>query len=46
VEQFPYEQAEQATRILFRLIESKGVPPDMQRKVLLDSKVIVNGQVE
>lgn len=42
VEQFPYQQAEQATAILFRLIEAKGVAGDIPKKVILESKVIVN----
>lgn len=45
VEQFPYQQAEKATEILFRLIDAKEGREDMERKVVLDSKVIVNKEV-
>ncbi len=42
VEQFPYQQAEKATGILFRLINAKGDAADIPRKIILESKVIVN----
>ena len=42
VEQFPYQQAEKATDILFELIDSKGSRESIQQKVVLESKVIVN----
>jgi len=42
VEQFPYQQAEKATDILFQLIDSKDGRDDIERKVVLESKVIVN----
>jgi len=42
VEQFPYQQAEKATDILFQLIDSKDGRDDVERKVVLESKVIVN----
>jgi DNA-binding LacI/PurR family transcriptional regulator len=43
VEQFPYEQAEKATEILIRLINSKNQPDEtMERKVILESKLIVH----
>ncbi|MBC7949687.1 MAG: LacI family DNA-binding transcriptional regulator [Chitinophagaceae bacterium] len=42
VEQFPYEQAEKATTILFQLINKKEPVENIQKKVVLDSKVIVN----
>ncbi|HEX7904169.1 MAG TPA: LacI family DNA-binding transcriptional regulator [Chitinophagaceae bacterium] len=41
VEQFPYQQAEKATDILFRLINNKNDTPDIKRKTVLDSKVVV-----
>jgi LacI family transcriptional regulator len=42
VEQFPYQQAEKATEILLQLIQSKGANENIVKKVLLESKVIVN----
>ena len=42
VEQFPYQQAEKATDILFQLINAKGTKEQIERKVVLESKVIVN----
>ena len=43
VEQFPYEQAEKATEILIRLINSKNQPDEkMERKIILESKLIVH----
>lgn len=42
VEQFPYQQAEKATDILFRLIQSKGSDKTIPHKVVLESKVVVN----
>ncbi|MEJ0107094.1 MAG: LacI family DNA-binding transcriptional regulator [Bacteroidota bacterium] len=43
VEQYPYEQAEKATEILIRLINSKGqLAEDIDRKVILESKLIVH----
>jgi LacI family transcriptional regulator len=42
VEQFPYEQAEKATEILFRLINSKGAAEGIERKIVLESKVVIN----
>ncbi|MBK9382374.1 MAG: LacI family DNA-binding transcriptional regulator [Chitinophagaceae bacterium] len=44
VEQFPYQQAEKATQILLQLITSKEAGDSIPRKVLLESKVIVNKQ--
>src|SRR6185295_5447465 len=45
VEQFPYQQAERATGILFDLINAKGGKEDIEKKVVLDSKVIVNREI-
>ena len=40
VEQFPYQQAEKATEILFRLISAKGIDDDIPKKLVLESKVV------
>ena len=45
VEQFPRQQAEKATHILFDLINGKNVKENGSRKVVLESKVIVNKEV-
>ena len=42
VEQYPYQQAEKAAEILFRLIKSKGEDKDIPVKIVLESKVMVN----
>jgi DNA-binding LacI/PurR family transcriptional regulator len=42
VEQFPYQQAEKATEILFHLIDSRNTSDHIDRKLVLESKVIVN----
>lgn len=42
VEQFPYQQAEKATDILLRLIQSKGLDESIPKKIVLESKVVVN----
>jgi DNA-binding LacI/PurR family transcriptional regulator len=44
VEQFPYQQAEKATEILLQLINAKNEEEidNIQRKVVLESKVVVN----
>lgn len=42
VEQFPYQQAEKAAHILLQLIQSKGVNDHIPRKIVLESKVVVN----
>ena len=42
VEQFPYQQAEKASDILFRLITSKGFDETIPHKTMLESKVVVN----
>ena len=43
VEQFPYQQAEKATEILLRLIQSKGEDENVPHSIVLESKVVVNG---
>ncbi len=45
VEQFPYLQAEKATDILFRLIDTKDAKEKIEKKIVLESKVIVNREV-
>jgi LacI family transcriptional regulator len=45
VEQFPYLQAEKATDILFQLIDAKEGRENIEKKLVLDSKVIVNKEV-
>lgn len=42
VEQFPYQQAEKATRVLLQIITSGNMDVGFPRKILLESKVIVN----
>lgn len=42
VEQFPYEQAEKATEMLLQLINDKNAGDGMERKIVMQSKVIVN----
>lgn len=42
VEQFPYQQAEKATEILLKLINSKGAEENIPKKIMLESKVVVN----
>ena len=42
VEQFPYQQAERAAGILLQLIQSKGADESIPKKVMLESKVVVN----
>ncbi len=42
VEQFPYQQAEKAAEIIFRLINAKGADENIPRKIVLESKVVVN----
>lgn len=44
VEQFPYQQAEKATRVLLQIITSGNMEAGIPRKTLLESKVIVNRQ--
>ena len=45
VEQFPYQQAEKATDILFKLINQLEPKESIEKKVVLESKVIVNKEV-
>jgi LacI family transcriptional regulator len=45
VEQFPYQQAEKATDILFQLIDTKEGKDNIEKKVVLESKIIVNREV-
>jgi DNA-binding LacI/PurR family transcriptional regulator len=42
VEQFPYQQAEKATGILLQLIGANENTPAPEKKLLLESKVVVN----
>lgn len=42
VEQFPYQQAEKASRMLLDLIHAKGKPLIMDKRVVLESRVVVN----
>lgn len=42
VEQFPYQQAEKASAILFQLIQSKGEAIEMEKRIVLDSSVVVS----
>ena len=46
VEQFPYQQAEKATEILFQLIQNKGLKEDIPKKLILESKLVVNMEVK
>jgi DNA-binding LacI/PurR family transcriptional regulator len=45
VEQFPYEQAEKATTMLLQLINDKTSGETMEKKIVLDSRVIVNDSI-
>ncbi len=45
VEQFPYQQAEKATGILFQLINAKVAKENIEKKIVLESKVIVNKEI-
>jgi DNA-binding LacI/PurR family transcriptional regulator len=42
VEQFPYEQAEKATSMLIQLINNKNAEESIERKVVMQSKVIIH----
>lgn len=44
VEQFPYQQAEKATEILFQLIQSRDPVEKIPQKILLESKVVVSSE--
>jgi excisionase family DNA binding protein len=44
VEQFPYQQAEKATSILLQCISSKGVELPLEKRTVLESKVVVNSE--
>lgn len=46
VEQFPYQQAEKATDILLQLIQTKEVNKDIPLKTILESKLVVNMELE
>lgn len=46
VEQFPYQQAEKATEILFQLIQNKGEIEHIPKKLILESKLVVNVDVK
>ncbi len=45
VEQFPYEQAEKATDMLLQLITDKNAGDNMEKKIVMPSRVIVNEAV-
>lgn len=45
VEQFPYQQAEKAAEILLQLIDARGADPAIPRKVVLESRVVVQGDL-
>jgi DNA-binding LacI/PurR family transcriptional regulator len=42
VEQFPQEQAEKATDILLKLVESKNSPQEIKNKIVLEGKLVVH----
>jgi DNA-binding LacI/PurR family transcriptional regulator len=44
VEQFPYQQAEKATDIIFQIINAKGEGVDLEKRIVLESKVVVNSE--
>jgi DNA-binding LacI/PurR family transcriptional regulator len=44
VEQFPYQQAEKATSVLLQLIHAKGEELDIEKRIVLDSKVVLSGE--
>jgi LacI family transcriptional regulator len=41
VEQFPYQQAEIATEVLLKLINAKGEEHSVEKKIVLESKVVM-----
>ena len=45
VEQFPYEQAEKATDMLIQIIANKNEGDGIERKIVMQSKVIVHDEV-
>lgn len=45
VEQFPYEQAEKATGMLLQLIAGKNADGKMEKRIVMQSRVIVNDAV-
>ena len=42
VEQFPYQQAEQATSVLLQLINTRNADEDIPLKTVLESKMVLN----
>ena len=44
VEQFPYEQAEKATDMLFKIITNRNDSDCIERKIVMQSKVIVHDE--
>ncbi|MFI5187510.1 MAG: LacI family DNA-binding transcriptional regulator [Chitinophagales bacterium] len=42
VEQFPQQQAERATTILFELIETKDAPREIKSRIVLEGKLVIN----
>lgn len=44
VEQFPYEQAEKATTMLLQLINVKNVDSNIEKKVVMQGKVVVHDE--
>jgi LacI family transcriptional regulator len=42
IEQFPYKQGEKATQILLQLINNKQEDVTIERKIILEGKVVVN----
>ncbi len=42
VEQFPYQQAEKATELLFKMIQEKGAVSGKPEKIVIGSKVVVH----
>jgi len=45
VEQFPHEQAERATEILLKLVESKNAPQKIKNKIVLEGKLVVRQNI-
>jgi len=42
VEQFPHQQAEKATQVLLKLIDTKNSPQETKDRIILESKLVVN----